>query len=165
MSNLHLIAMEICFWVIGKTNASHLKEGEQEYLKRLPHYTKFSYEQWPDIKRSKKMGTDEVKRLEGDMILGKLNTSDHLVLLDEKGKTFNSEAWAQQLQKWMNASPKRLIFLVGGAFGFSPEVYQRAQGKIALSAMTFSHQMVRMIFLEQLYRGFSILNNEPYHHT
>ena len=90
---------------------------------------------------------------------------DFLVLLDEKGKTFTSEAWAQQLQKWMNASPKRLIFLVGGAFGFSPEVYQRAQGKIALSAMTFSHQMIRLFFTEQLYRSFSILKGEKYHHS
>jgi len=157
--------MEICFWVIGKTNAPYLKEGESEYLKRIPHYTKFSYQQWPDIKRSKKMGVEETKKQEGDLILSKLVSSDVLVLLDEKGKTFSSEAWAGQLQKWMNASPRRLIFVVGGAFGFSQEVYQRAQSKVALSSMTFSHQMVRVIFLEQLYRGFSILNNEPYHHT
>lgn len=157
--------MEICFWVIGKTNAKYLQQGEDEYLKRIPHYTKFSYVQWPDVKRGKKTSEVEIKKLEGQFLLSKFEASDFVVLLDEKGKQFSSEKWAVQIQKWMNTSPKRLIFIVGGAFGFSDDVYQRAQTKISLSSMTYSHQMVRMIFLEQLYRGFSILNNEKYHHS
>lgn len=157
--------MEICFWVIGKTNAKYLQQGEEEYLKRIPHYVKFSYVQWPDVKRNKKTTPTELKKLEGQLLLSKIDSSDFVVLLDENGKHFSSEKWADQIQKWMNISPKRLVFIVGGAFGFSDEMYQRAQSKISLSAMTFSHQMVRMIFLEQLYRAYSILNNEKYHHS
>ena len=118
----------------------------------------------PDIKNSKNLTEDQQKEKEGELILKSLQSSDILILLDERGKSYSSIAFAEALQKRMNSGMKNLVFVIGGPYGFSEAVYQRAQQQISLSAMTFSHQMVRLFFVEQLYRAFTILRNEPYHH-
>ena len=156
--------MKIKLIVVGKTNAKYLLEGEREYENRLKHYTKFEEIIIPDVKHSGKLSENEFKKKESQLILGKLENSDHVILLDDKGKSYSSVEFANFLQQKMNSSLKSLVFVVGGAFGFSDEVYLRANSKLSLSKMTFSHQMVRLIFKEQLYRGFSILRGEKYHH-
>ena len=156
--------MKIKLILVGKTNAKYLVEGEKEYEKRLKHYTKFEEIIIPDVKQSGKLSESELKKKEGQLILAKLENSDHVILLDDKGKSYSSVEFANFLQQKMNTSLKSLVFVVGGAFGFSDELYQRANSKISLSKMTFSHQMIRLIFKEQLYRGFSILRGEKYHH-
>ena len=156
--------MKIKLIAVGKTNAKYLVEGEKEYEKRLKHYTKFEEIIIPEIKQAGKLSEGELKKKEGQMILAKLENGDHVILLDDKGKSYSSIEFANFLQQKMNSSLKSLVFVVGGAFGFSDDVYQRANGKLSLSKMTFSHQMVRLIFKEQLYRGFSILKGEKYHH-
>ena len=156
--------MKIKLIVVGKTNAKYLFEGEKEYEKRLSHYTKFEEIIIPDVKQSGKLSENELKKKEGQLILGKLENSDHVILLDDKGKSYSSVEFSDFLQQKMNSGLKSLVFVVGGAFGFSDEVYQRANSKLSLSKMTFSHQMIRLIFKEQLYRGFSILRGEKYHH-
>ena len=157
--------MKIKLIVVGKTNSTYLLEGEREYEKRLKHYTKFEEIIIPDIKQSGKLSENELKKKEGQLILGKLENSDHVILLDDKGKSYSSIDFANFLQQKMNNSFKSLVFVVGGAFGFSDKVYQRANSKVSLSKMTFSHQMIRLIFKEQLYRGFSILRGQKYHHV
>jgi len=157
--------MNILLTCVGKTQASYLKEGIQEYEKRLKHYTKFDLNYLPDLKNTKHLKKEAIKQAEGEIILNKRVKGDFLILLDEKGKEYTSPNFAQYLQKLMLNSHKTVHFVIGGAYGFSPDVYNAANGKIALSQMTFSHQMVRLIFVEQLYRAFSILNNEPYHHN
>ncbi|MFN3641285.1 MAG: 23S rRNA (pseudouridine(1915)-N(3))-methyltransferase RlmH, partial [Flavobacterium sp.] len=134
------------------------------YENRLSHYIKFDLEIIPDLKDAKNLSEEQQKSKEGQLILQKLNTGDHLILLDENGKNFSSEAFSEFLQKKMNSGLKTLVFVIGGPYGFSEEIYQKADGKISLSAMTFSHQMIRLFFVEQLYRAFTILRNEPYHH-
>ena len=156
--------MKIKLIVVGKTNAKYLLEGEREYENRLKHYTKFEEIIISDVKQSGKLSENELKKKEGQLILGKLESSDHVILLDEKGKSFSSLQFSEFLQQKMNSSLKSLVFVVGGPFGFSDDIYQRANSKLSLSKMTFSHQMVRLIFKEQLYRGFSILRGEKYHH-
>ena len=156
--------MKIKLIVVGKTNAKYLLEGEREYENRLKHYTKFEEIIIQDVKQSGKLSENELKKKESQLILGKLENSDHVILLDDKGKSYSSVEFANFLQQKMNSSLKSLVFVVGGAFGFSDEVYQRANSKVSLSKMTFSHQMVRLIFKEQLYRGLSILRGEKYHH-
>ena len=156
--------MKIKLIVVGKTNSTYLLEGEREYEKRLKHYTKFEEIIIPDIKQSGKLSENKLKKKEGQLILGKLENSDHVILLDDKGKSYSSIDFANFLQQKMNSGLKSLIFVIGGAYGFSDEVYQRANSKVSLSKMTFSHQMIRLIFKEQLYRGFSILRGEKYHH-
>ena len=156
--------MKIKLIVVGKTNAKYLLEGENEYENRLKHYTKYEEIIISDVKQSGKLSENELKKKEGHLILGKLENIDHVILLDDKGKSHSSIEFANFLQQKMNSSLKSLVFVVGGAFGFSDEVYQRANSKLSLSKMTFSHQMVRLIFKEQLYRGFSILRGEQYHH-
>ena len=156
--------MKIKLIIVGKTNAKYLLEGEKEYENRLKHYTKFEQIIITDVKQSGKLSENEIKNIEGQLILGKLEKSDHVILLDDKGKSFSSIQFSDFLQKKMNSSLKSLVFVVGGPFGFSDDVYQRANSKLSLSKMTFSHQMVRLIFKEQLYRGFSILRGEKYHH-
>ena len=153
--------MKIKLILVGKTNAKYLVEGEKEYEKRLKHYTKFEEIIIPDVKHLGKLSESELKKKEGQLILAKLENSDHVILLDDKGKSYSS---VEFLQQKMNSSLKSLVFVVGGAFGFSDEVYSRANLKVSLSKMTFSHQMIRLIFKEQLYRGFSILRGEKYHH-
>ena len=156
--------MKIKLIVVGKTNAKYLLVGEREYEKRLSHYIKFEEIIIPDVKQAGKLSEGELKKKESQLILGKLENSDHVILLDDKGKSYSSVEFANFLQQKMNSSLQSLVFVVGGAFGFSDEVYQRANSKVSLSKMTFSHQMVRLIFKEQLYRGFSILKGEKYHH-
>lgn len=156
--------MNIKVITIGKTNKSFLIEGENEYLKRLKRYVSFEKIEIPDIKGAKKMSQSEIKQKEGALILSKINTTDTVILLDDKGKDYSSLKFSNWLQNKMNISVKNLVFIIGGAYGFSDELYARGQEKLSISKMTFSHQMIRMIFFEQVYRGFSILNNEPYHH-
>ncbi|MDX5321516.1 MAG: 23S rRNA (pseudouridine(1915)-N(3))-methyltransferase RlmH [Bacteroidota bacterium] len=156
--------MKVRFWVIGKTAEAYLEKGMSIYEKRLPHYLPFQLEFIPDIKQAKNLDQDTLKIKEGELVLKKLDKRDFLVLLDEQGKMFRSIEFAAQLEKWSIQGIDNLVFLIGGAYGFSEEVYQRANFKMSLSPMTFSHQMVRLIFLEQLYRACSINKGEPYHH-
>jgi 23S rRNA (pseudouridine1915-N3)-methyltransferase len=156
--------MKIVLLAIGKTKEQYLIEGISQYQKRLNHYTQFELLEIPNIKNANNLSDFELLRKEGELILQQLQLSDHLVLLDDKGKDFTSSKFAEKLQGWMLSSKKRLVFVVGGAYGFSEQVYQRGNEKLSLSKMTFSHQMVRLFFVEQIYRGYTILNNEPYHH-
>lgn len=156
--------MNIKLLAIGKTDDKNLQALLNEYIKRLSFYVKFDLEVIPDVKNAKNMSIDQQKEKEGDLLLAKIGSGDWVLLLDEKGKKYTSLQFADFLQKRMNSGIKNLIFVIGGPYGFSPEVYARANGKISLSDMTFSHQMVRLFFVEQLYRGYTILRNEPYHH-
>lgn len=150
--------------MIGKTAFSYLDEGMELYTKRLVHYTDLTLEIIPDVKRTATTSPDKLKDLEADAFLKKIGPRDAIVLLDENGKTFSSEKFAAQVQKWMQSGDKNIVFIIGGAYGFGNSLYDKALMKISLSEMTFSHQMVRLIFLEQLYRAFTIIKNEPYHH-
>ena len=156
--------MNIKLLVIGKTDNKQLQQLINDYQKRLGHYIKFSLEIIPDIKNVKNLSEVQQKQKEGELILKSIKTTDILILLDENGKQLDSIQFSQYLQKHMNSGIKQLVFVIGGPFGFSDAVYKKSQGKLALSKMTFSHQMVRIFFIEQLYRGFTILRNEPYHH-
>lgn len=157
--------MKIAFWQIGKTKENYLKSGEEQYENRLKHYLSFESKVFPDIKNAGKLKTIDLKKAEAKMILGQIQNSDHLILLDENGKTYNSSEFASFNEKLFHSGSKRIIYLVGGAFGFDQSLYDRADRKVALSKMTFTHQMVRLFFLEQLYRAMTILKNEQYHNT
>ena len=150
--------------VVGKTVDKSLIQMIEDYIKRLKFYTDFEMVIIPDLKNNKNMPFDVQKEKEGEMILRSLNDSDDVILMDEHGKEFSSVEFASYIQKKMTSGLKRLVFIIGGPYGFSPAVYARADGKTSLSRMTFSHQMVRLIFTEQLYRAFTILKGEPYHH-
>jgi 23S rRNA (pseudouridine1915-N3)-methyltransferase len=156
--------MTIKLLAIGKTDSSELQELINVYEKRLQHYINFEIEIIPDLKKTKNLSEEQQKNKEGELILKKLSPTDNLILFDEKGKQFTSVEFSQYLQKKMNSGIKQLVFLIGGPYGFSNEVYAKASGKISLSKMTFSHQMVRLFITEQVYRAFTILKNEPYHH-
>jgi 23S rRNA (pseudouridine1915-N3)-methyltransferase len=156
--------MNIKLITIGKTDNKNLQSLIEEYSKRLNFYVKFDLEIIPDIKNVKNLSEARQKEKEGELILSKITPTDHLILLDENGKTFNSVGFSDFLQKKMNAGIKTLVFVIGGPYGFSDTVYKQAIGKVSLSEMTFSHQMVRLFVVEQIYRGFTILRNEPYHH-
>jgi len=156
--------MTIKLIAIGKTDNNNLQTLIADYQKRLGHYIRFEFEIIPDLKKVKHLSELQQKDKEGELILSKTQKSDVLILLDENGKQMDSVAFANNLQKHLNSGIKNLIFVIGGPYGFSEAVYQRANGKLGLSKMTFSHQMVRLFFIEQLYRGFTILKNEPYHH-
>ncbi|MFK7832484.1 MAG: 23S rRNA (pseudouridine(1915)-N(3))-methyltransferase RlmH [Winogradskyella sp.] len=156
--------MQIKLIAIGKTDNKNLQALIADYTKRLGFYVKFEIEIIPDLKKVKHLSEAQQKEKEGDLILSKTTTSDVLILLDENGKQLDSVSFSGYLQKHMNSGIKTLIFVIGGPYGFSEAVYKRANGKLGLSKMTFSHQMVRLFFIEQLYRGFTILRNEPYHH-
>ena len=156
--------MKIVLLTVGKTSEKYLIEGIAQYQKRLKHYTQFEMLEILNIKNAKNFSNAELMKKEGELILKQLQSSDHLVLLDDKGKDFTSLKFSEKLQGWMLSGKKRLVFVVGGAYGFSKEVYARGNEKLSLSKMTFSHQMVRLFFVEQIYRGYTILNNEPYHH-
>lgn len=158
------IFMNIKLIAIGKTDNKALQTLIDDYQKRLSYYVKFDLEIIADLKNVKNLSELQQKEKEGELILAKISTTDHLILLDENGKNFSSIEFSAELQKKMNSGIKTLVFVIGGPYGFSENVYQKAQGKISLSKMTFSHQMVRLFFIEQLYRGFTILKNEPYHH-
>lgn len=156
--------MKICLVVIGKTDEAYLQKGMEVFLKRIPHYISFELKAIPDIRNSKNLSEEQQKGKEGELILQQINASDELFLLDENGMEFSSVEFARFLEKKMIAGNKRLVFVIGGPYGFSSSMYGRANGKVSLSKMTFSHQMVRLIFLEQLYRAMTILKGEPYHH-
>ncbi len=154
--------MKIEFWAIGKTERGWVEDGAAVYASRLKKYGAFEAVVLPDV-REKSLEPELLKRREGEAILKRLEPTDFLVLLDERGAEFSSRAFAEWIEKLQISGPKRLIFLVGGAFGFSAEVYSRANFQLSLSKMTMPHQMIRIVFLEQLFRAFSILKNEPYH--
>jgi 23S rRNA (pseudouridine1915-N3)-methyltransferase len=156
--------MNIKLIAVGKTDHKNLQLLIDEYQKRLSFYVKFEFEILADIKNVKNLSENQQKEKEGEMILSKIGSTDQLILLDENGKNYSSINFAGELQKKMNSGIKTLVFVIGGPYGFSSEVYEKANGKISLSTMTFSHQMVRLFFIEQLYRAFTILKNEPYHH-
>ncbi len=156
--------MKIKLLAIGKTDNKDLQKLIEVYQNRLKHYINFEFEIIPDLKNVKNLSEKEQKEKEGELILSKLQSTDDLVLLDDKGKQFTSIEFSQYLQKKMNSGIKQLILVIGGAYGFSDAVYKKAKGKISLSKMTFSHQMIRLFIVEQIYRGFTILKNEPYHH-
>ena len=156
--------MNIELIVVGKTDMKEVEALVAMYTKRLNHYVKFAITTIADVRNTKKLSEGEQKRLEGEQILRLITESDSVVLLDEHGAELRSIEFADLLQRRMSAGTKRLIFVIGGPYGFSEAVYQRANSKLSLSKMTFSHQIVRAIFTEQLYRAFTILRNEPYHH-
>ena len=156
--------MNIELIVIGKTDQQEVASLVEQYAKRVNHYCKFTVTTIADVKNTRNMAPSRQKQLEGEMILRLISDGDWLVLMDERGRQFTSMEYADWLQKRMLSGVKRLAIVIGGPYGFSDEVYRRANEKISLSKMTFSHQIVRAIFAEQLYRAFTILNNEPYHH-
>ena len=156
--------MKIILFVVGKTNKQYLIEEISDYQKRLKHYMSLEIVEIPNIKNKKNISQEEIIKKEGNMILTQIKSSDYLVLLDDKGNQFTSVEFSNKLRQWMLNRTKRLIFVIGGAYGFSKEIYNRGNEKLSLSKMTFSHQMVRLFFLEQLYRGYTIINNQPYHH-
>ena len=156
--------MKIKLIVVGKTHAKYLIQAEEEYLQRLKHYIKFEKVIVPDLKNSKNLKPIEQNRREGELIISKIEKNEEVVLLDDKGVEFTSIKFAQFINQKMIQSTRCLTFIIGGAYGFSDEVYTRANAKLSLSKMTFSHQMVRMIFKEQLYRALTILKGEKYHH-
>ena len=155
--------MNVKLIVISKTDQPYLQEGIDIYVKRLKHYTNFEMEVIPALKDQKGASADEIKEREAALLLRRFEGVDRVVLLDEHGTERPSVGFAQYLQKQMNAGVRTLAFVVGGAFGFGPSVYAAAHDKISLSQMTFNHQMVRLFFVEQLYRAFTILRHEPYH--
>lgn len=156
--------MKITLIAIGKTDNNNMLSLIDDYIKRIGYYNSFDMEVIPDIKNAKNLSESLQKQAEGSEILKRITSSEILILLDEKGKTFSSEKFSEFLQKKMNSGLKNLVFVIGGPYGFSEEVYDRANAKLSLSSMTFSHQMVRLFFVEQVYRAFTILRNEPYHH-
>lgn len=155
--------MKIECWYIGKTSEAYLQQGCQIFEDRVKRFLPFSTQLIPDVKSNKKSSGEQIKKLEAEKILQKIQADDFLILLDENGKSYSSRQFAEQLNRWTMLSHKRLIFLIGGAFGFDPKIYARANAKLSLSQLTFSHQMIRLFFLEQLYRAMSILKNQPYH--
>ena len=164
MQNTKLFSVKILLLAIGKTDEQWIQEALLKYSKRLQHYLPFEFEVIPDLKKNKNFSQAQQKEKEGALILKKLKATDKVVLLDEKGKEYRSVEFAILLQQQMNSSVKRLVFIIGGPYGFSPELYVKAHAKLALSKMTFSHQIIRPFFVEQLYRAMTILKNEPYHH-
>lgn len=156
--------MKITLIAIGKTEDKYLIEGIEKYLNRLKHYINFNMIIIPDVKNTKSLTEAQQKTKEAELILKQLNNSDVAVLLDEKGRKFSSIQFSQYINKQMVGSVQNLVFIIGGPYGFEESIYKRANSSISLSDMTFSHQMVRLFFVEQLYRAFTILKNEPYHH-
>ena len=157
--------MKIELWYIGKTSFPFVQEGMQEFSKRIGRYNPFDEVCIPDVKSSKKNSPNYIKQEEAKKIITLLKSDDFLILLDEKGKAYDSLSFSRQFNKWLMISKKRLVFLIGGAWGFDSLIYNRANAQVRMSNMTFSHQLIRLIFLEQLYRAFTILNNEKYHNV
>ncbi|HEK21696.1 MULTISPECIES: 23S rRNA (pseudouridine(1915)-N(3))-methyltransferase RlmH [unclassified Mucilaginibacter] len=156
--------MKITFITVGKTEDAYLKEGIEKYVKRLKHYTKLELLDLPELKNTKALTEDQQKAKEAELILKKVTPQDHLILLDEGGVEYTSVQFANYINKRTVSSSANLVFVVGGPYGFHESVYQRANDKLSLSRMTFSHQMVRLFFVEQLYRAYTIIKGEPYHH-
>lgn len=157
--------MKTVLYVVGKTDEPFLETGMQKYQQRIVRYTSFEFQVLPDLKNSKSLSEAVQKKKEGELILKKLLPGDYVILLDEKGKNFSSVELAQWTEQIFQQSHKRLVYIIGGPYGFSKSVYDRANGLLSLSRMTFSHQLVRLLFLEQLYRCHSIINGDPYHHA
>ena len=156
--------MKLSLITVGKTDLKWVKEGLEVYRSRLIHYVPFSVKEIPELKNVSAFSKDQIKEKEADLILAELKPSDDVVLLDERGKEYRSVEFASIIQDKMSHSGKDIVFVIGGAYGFSQRVYDRSNGKMSLSRMTFSHQMVRTVFVEQLYRAFTIIRGEPYHH-
>ena len=156
--------MKITLLLVGKTAFPYINEGIAIYEKRLQHYVNYARVEIPELKGVQAMSREQIKEKEGELILKNIKAADDVILLDERGSTYTSLEWASHLQKKINYEGKDIVFVIGGAYGFSQKVYQRANGKISLSKMTFSHQIIRVIFLEQLYSAFTIMKGEPYHH-
>lgn len=156
--------MKITFITVGKTEDAYLKEGIEKYVKRLKHYTKLELIDIPELKNTKALTEEQQKAKEAELILKKITAQDYVILLDENGMEFTSVQFANYINKRSVSSSANLIFIVGGPYGFDQSIYQRANDKLSLSRMTFSHQMVRLFFVEQLYRAYSIIKGEPYHH-
>lgn len=156
--------MKITLLTVGKTDKDWVKQGIDIYVSRLKHYILFSINEIPELKNVSALSKDQIKVREGELILKNIKPTDDVILMDEHGKEYTSVDFASYLQKKISYEGKDMVFVIGGAYGFSDEVYKRANGKISLSKMTFSHQMVRAIFAEQLYRAFTIMRGEPYHH-
>lgn len=156
--------MKITLFVIGKTDSSYLKDGILDYMGRIGHYLPFEMKVIPDLKKVKNLSEQEQKGKEGKLLLNQVRSDDYLILLDERGKEFSSKMFASFLEKKMVAGLRNVVFIIGGPYGFSSSMYDRADLRISLSKMTFSHQMVRLIFTEQLYRAMTIIKGEPYHH-
>ena len=156
--------MKITLLTVGKTDKDWVKQGIDIYVSRLKHYIPFSINEIPELKNVSALSKDQIKAREGELILKNVKQTDDVILMDEHGKEYTSVDFASFLQKKISYEGKDIVFVIGGAYGFSDEVYKRANGKISLSKMTFSHQMVRAIFTEQLYRAFTIMRGEPYHH-
>jgi len=156
--------MKIIFLTVGKTEDAYLKDGIDKYVKRLKHYTKLEMMELNELKNTKALTPDQQKTKEAEMILKKITPLDHVVLLDENGTEYTSQQFAAYLNKKAISSTPNLVFIVGGPYGFDQSVYQRANDKLSFSRMTFSHQMIRLFFAEQLYRAFTIIKGEPYHH-
>lgn len=156
--------MELILLTVGKTTQSYVQTGIYEYTKRLKRYIPFKVESLPDIKGTKSLTEDLQKEKEGQNILAFLTPSDYCVLLDEKGKEYTSVEFAEKISKLLGSGKKRIVFIVGGPYGFSKDIYQRADEKLSLSKMTFTHEMIRLFFTEQIYRSMTILKGEPYHH-
>ena len=157
--------MKILLLAIGKTDEDYLITGIKKYVGRLGHYASFEMKEIPDIRNRKTLSEDQQKKAESFLLLQQLQPGDHVVLLDENGKQYSSVAFAENFEKQMASGAKRIVFVIGGPYGFAQEVYDKADAKLSLSPMTFSHQMVRLVFVEQLYRAFTILKGEPYHHN
>ena len=157
--------MKITFLTVGKTEDAYLKEGIEKYVKRLKHYTKLFIIEIDELKNTKALTQEQQKAKEAELILKKITPTDHVILLDEKGMELTSQQFAAYIDKKAISSVTNLVFIVGGPYGFDASVYARANDKLSLSAMTFSHQMVRLFFTEQLYRAYTIIKGEPYHHS
>ncbi len=156
--------MNITLLTMGKTDVAWVRQGLDLYVSRLVHYIQFSLKEIPELKKASSLSREQIKEKEGELLLAEIRPSEEVILLDEHGKERRSVDFAKWLEDKMVRGGKDLVFVIGGAYGFSDRVYARANGKMSLSAMTFSHQMVRTIFAEQLYRAFTIIRGEPYHH-
>ena len=156
--------MKICLLTVGKTDIGWVREGLETYSSRLSHYVPFSVCEIPELKNTSALTRTQIKEREGELILKDIKPTDRVILLDERGKEYRSVEFAEEIRRLSLAGGKDIVFVIGGAYGFSEAVYARSVGKISLSRMTFSHQMVRTIFAEQLYRAFTIIKGEPYHH-
>jgi 23S rRNA (pseudouridine1915-N3)-methyltransferase len=157
--------MKITFLTVGKTEDAYLKDGIEKYIKRLKHYTKLVIVEIDELKNTKALSQEQQKAKEAELILKKITSTDHVILLDEKGMELSSQQFAGYIDKKAVGAITSLVFIVGGPYGFDASVYARANDKLSLSAMTFSHQMVRLFFIEQLYRAYTIIKGEPYHHS
>lgn len=160
----YLCTMKITLLTVGKTDKDWIRQGMEIYMSRLKHYVSFQTCEIPELKNVSALSREQIKSKEGELILKNIRQDSEVILLDEHGKEYSSIQWAQALEKRMSLTGKDMVFVIGGAYGFSEEIYRRSDAMISLSKMTFSHQMVRVIFIEQLYRAFTIMRGESYHH-